>query len=407
MPLGCAAMMRACAILLVLGMSGLARGQQTIAQYHALGEGLFCEQDLDALDKAVKLSPEQRDAVASLLRAALAKAVSITGRWNREGAERWEKLGQAKLSPEQREEAMRTLRADGVRDSVSVGAELAAVEREALADVRTLLTAEQIERGWAEFERFRRRVLVESGAGVTHLGHSPASIVEPLKLGKADAEAIAGILKTYERDLDALVLARMSEIEKLNKELAETGEQGGGAFERPGMKTDEIRKLQTQTILKIGGALSAEARDRLIRQRVGVQFGGIDRVGKDDWTMHMMRVASLSSEQKEQMAGIIAKGDDTLFQTLLAGVRACDDVVLRDGTSEEVRRVFHDAYRRAAAVVSESRAKVRAVLTPAQVEELDADVARQNNPSDPFTEKRSKPVDSTWLTGPNQPGKQN
>lgn len=390
-------------IALLLPTIPCAHAQQTIAQYR-MSDKIFCRQDIDALDKSVQLTVEQRTAVESLFRLAQTKVVAFSGRLSRESAELQEKMGQQKLTPEEREENARKERIDAAKSAIAAGDALAAIEREALADVRTLLTPEQIERGWQDFERYRRRLLAEWAPSVTRAGHTPESFLRPLKLGKADSDAIADILSAYQRELDILLLARMRELERIYKELAETGEHTPGSFERPEMMTDKIRRLHTSVATKIESALSDPARDQFMRQRVGLQFG-IDRVGKDDWTSHIIRLPSLTPEQKERMDAIIAKGDSALFQMLLSGVRACDDLVLRGQTTDEIRHAYHDCYRRATAIISDARKEVRGVLRSSQVEELDAEIARQNNGPDPFGSKRSPDFDSPWLAGPEKSGK--
>ena len=84
-----------------LGCAPIGRAQQTVAQYNCLGETVFCEQDLDALDGAVKLTPEQREAVGALMRAALSKQTALIGRLSRENIERWTKFNDAKRAPEE------------------------------------------------------------------------------------------------------------------------------------------------------------------------------------------------------------------------------------------------------------------------------------------------------------------
>src|SRR5262249_51620695 len=137
----CAAMVLACG-------ASLAHAQlQAISECVSLGHMLFCEQDVAAIDKAAGLSAEQKEAVSSLMHGAMLRARTVQGRFNRFTGDKWEALTDTLEGENAYQEACKKYQAETLKQSRECTRQIAAIERETLADIRAVLRPAQIEKG--------------------------------------------------------------------------------------------------------------------------------------------------------------------------------------------------------------------------------------------------------------------
>ncbi len=407
----CARAMGAAAVVMAWCLVGAAVpravGQVVIAEYAGVGHALFGEQDLDALDKAVKLTRAQREAAESLMRGALRKARSIQGKFYRRCREESETL-QSVAAREGTDyaEAYKKYMSSYAKSSLQTNREIAAVERDALGDVMAVLDREQIEIGWPAFERFRRRIMLDHYGYGAGMGTNPHALVRPLKFDASDSAAIAPILAHYEDEVDPLLTLRMKGLERANKEVAESGEYDQAVWMRDDLVTVKIHRLNIRTSEAIEKVLSEEGRRLFLRQRVGADLQWyFNPPSIDESVKQMLQLTFLTAEQADRMRELIGRADAAAFEVALAQLRENDADAMREEqadakkSAEEASRKIGELQQRGVVAVSTLLKGLRGVLTTAQQEELDAGVVGIAG-TDPFKADRMPPIDSPWITKP-------
>jgi hypothetical protein len=382
-------------------------GQVAIAEYAMVGHALFGEKDLEALDKAVKLTPAQQEAVESLMRGALARARSVQAKMNQRIREESEAMQTAAADdPANYGEVYKKYMSSYAKQALEANKEISQIEREAMGDIMAVLDRGQIEKGWSAFERHRRRIIVDQYGYGMGLGYSPRLLVRGLKFSATDVAAMEPILVHYEHELDPLLIERMKGLERVNKQFAETGEYDQAVWSRPELAGTRINRLNVQTCQAMEKALSEEGRRLFLRQRVGVETQGqFQPPSMDESVKQILRLASLTVEQKERGRELAAKADDAAFEVLLELMRQGDANAMRDGEPDplmnpaEWSRKWALIQRKSTEVISSLRKSLRGVLTPAQQGELDGEMLGVSG-DDPFKLDRTPPMESLWIAKP-------
>lgn len=396
------------AMLTSITLAPAASAQESIAEYAGVGHTLFCEQDIAELDKAAKLSPAQKEATEALMRSAATQARTIYGRLMRACTEKSEAL-QAKASdPEAYQVAHKEYMSEYMRLADAANKEIAAVEREALTDIRNALKPEQIEKGWPAFERARRRLMLVNGQWMG-LGRNPRAALMAIKPSPADAAAAEEILARYELELDPLLVQRMQALHRMYTELREKSDYDMSMWQtmwqRPDLLGPKVNKLNVKTAQAIEKALSDEGRKLFLRQRVGVELqhwqGGFQRPAADERVKQIVRLSSLSDAQRDQVKALITKADDAMFELALAALRESDEAALREeaASAEDTQAKATQRHQKAQTQIAVLIKDLRAVLKPEQVEDIDFAFAQQPG-SDLFKTDRSPQETSAWNTDP-------
>lgn len=392
----------------LLGAAGPnAAGQVAIAEYAGIGHALFGVQDLDALDKAVKLTPAEREAAESLMRGAMARARSIQGKFYRRCGEESEAMQElVEKNGADYAEAYKNYTSSYAKNLLQINREIAAVERDALGDLMAALDREQIEKGWPAFERYRRRIILDQYGYGAGMGTNPHALVGPLKLDAADTEAIVPILAHYEDEVDPLLILRMKGLERVSKEVAENGDYDPTVWARPELARARIHRLNIRTSEAIERALSEEGRRLFLRQRVGAELQWyLNPPSIDESVKRMFLLTFLTPEQKERMRALATRADAAAFEVAFGEMRANDKAAMRDEESdpktdaEELAKKVAELQRKGAAAASTLLKGLRAILTPAQQDELYGGGFRGAG-IDPFKEDRMPPIDSPWIVKP-------
>ncbi|MBY0263751.1 MAG: hypothetical protein K2Q20_15505, partial [Phycisphaerales bacterium] len=143
-------------VVMVLAVAHrVAFAQETLSDVGLGWSKLFTVEDVNVIDKAAKLSPEQRQAAEDLMQAGMTRALDANYIFNGSVSKIYRSIDDDK-KPEKMTEAGRAYSAARRRFHDT----LAPIERDTLKDVRDLLTAEQAQRSWPAYERYRRsRVL--------------------------------------------------------------------------------------------------------------------------------------------------------------------------------------------------------------------------------------------------------
>jgi|GEM_PF-2293983 len=334
-----------------------ARAQETISDQVWLGSALFTIEDLENLTEAAKLTQDQQDAALELMRGGMARARTMALRnyrgaddfdWN-DGKDQEKKMKewQDRLEKQRRE--------------------VVDVEKSTMDDLKSLLEPAQADQGWATFERSRRRLLLRSvqqvqqqmqqmqqnGTNSVHYGGWGQDEVPDLiatirasKLTKADTESIATIMEQYSSSMDALIKDYRAGAKLLLK--GQNGYWGGWDSESGKDKpsegdltkvTDAIKRMRethVRAAQHVDNTLKGEAKDRFMRQRLRAEF-------KWQWTPSkrlpqikgIMKLKSLSKEQKDDLMRIVKVADDELLKLAAENLRKQDEHRLSSKTEEE------------------------------------------------------------------------
>jgi hypothetical protein len=399
------------AVLVVGGRA--ARGQQTIAEFAEVDHAIFTSQDLETLDKVAKLSPAQREAIETLMRDALSRARQEYGGMLHESEIRREAIYQVAAeaggTPEAYGQARKKYMSMYVVLEDATNKKIAAIEREALGDIRGVLKSEQVETGWPAFERFRRRLVLEHYSWGTDMGKNPRVLVKGAKLSTADIEAVEPVLARYDLQIDPLLVQRMEGLAHMHKENLEKAASDDfdnkswrTMWNRPDLMTAEIKRINVRAAGAVEAALSEDGKKLFRRQRVGVELTNeVERPAVEDRVRRIVKLKSLSQEQKDSIEALIEKADEAVFQIALAELRSRDDAALRDPapTEEEVQKRSAEMGKSMNAQMTSLIKSLRAALTPEQREEVDLYFLNKDG-GDPFKAARVLEEQSQWNLTP-------
>jgi hypothetical protein len=328
-----------------------APAQETVSRDVWLGSQIFGVEDLEALDRAAKLSPEQREAAHELMRSALPQSRSLVVQWTRGYSE-------MTMDPKIGDDwdAMRPKYAELSKRIVDESMKL---EADVMSNLKSLLTEDQLE-GWASFERHRRRLVLRSEGGRTDV--DVFGMVRAIKPTEAEAAVINPLLDTYERSLDSM-------LQEFRPLLRKQGDTPTRWYEdNNGMTEDEqkqyadlvkrISQLHVRAARQIAESLPEERRLALQKQRLFAEerydeqfesFRGLPHVRS------ALTIRSLSPEQKQRIKQITKAADEQLLRGLITQknerdlkILAGDDPDEHDETGErtkQAKKLRFEAYQ--------------------------------------------------------------
>ncbi len=362
-----------------------ASGQETIADCGANYTMVFCEDDLISLEKAVQPAPEQLDAARVLMRAGAERVRELQVKAQREQAELcdWGSLPRRKGGDEAADEeytrAYERMMTKYQSHAINSTREIAVIEREVLGDVMSILTKDQIERGWSVFERSRRRVLVDSPGISWGMGTNPRELVRVLTLDDAERAAIEPILLQRDTAVDAMITRRMKAVRALNDTILATGKVDYAQWNSPGMMTAEIRRLNVRTTHAVENALAESKREIFKRQRVGTELANQYTPAATWPGVQVLAEHKVAKPEQHEKMKIIVKECDTNVLKLALEVLRTDDAKVMFGNAEpkaesdNVRdhQEAEDRQRTLGAMMKQLIKDLRATLSAEQLAAID------------------------------------
>jgi hypothetical protein len=393
--------------------AGAARAQQTITECADINHAIFTAQDLQALDKAAKLSAAQKESIESLMREALSRARQEYGEMLHECEQRNQAIYQAAAEDTSNPDAYKVARTKYLSAYVTLEAaaskKIAAIEREALGDIRTALTSEQASAGWAAFERSRRRLVLEQRGWGADQGRNPRSLVQGAKLSSDDVAAAEPVLARYELDIDPLLTKRMEGLIRMNKETLEKAHSEEVDYKvlremwkSPDLNTAEIKRLNVRAAIAVEKTLSDEGKQQFLRQRIGLEVSDeISRPAADERVRPIVKLKSLSPKQADEIHDLIEQADKAVFQMAITELRARDEAALRSEapTEEQARAHSAETSKQYTTRLTTLVKALRGLLTSEQRAEVDLFHYNRDG-GDPFKAARKVEEESQWNITP-------
>jgi hypothetical protein len=401
----CLRLITMCFVAAFVGLLGtLARpalAQETVSGEVWLGGQLFSSEDLDTLRAVAGLSDEEAKNVGEILQGAMVEARIL----DRKFSESFRKLQMSYWEdPELQKDHDKYTKK--MADMVKAQTEkVEALEKGTLADVKLLLSNDQVQKGWAKFIRARQR-LVLRGEGLVR--SDIAGLVRGLKLSDEERKQIDPLLESHETTMSQLT----ADIRPLIKIAGEGQGTGPGRWFRERPEPSEadstryqnlIKKLQSeyiQTAQKIEPLLSSENRDGFIRLRVkieGENTGMVFTSKNDMRTRSILRMRSLSKAQREELKGIIKKSDEEYFELNKKLLRHVDALRLKgeefSWDDEEYRKLAKDGVK----ITEKLYDTLFAKLTPAQQEAIGSGLQGSDDAEEAF--RRPRRPDRYWWGG--------
>lgn len=389
-----------------------AGAQEVVTDQVWLGGSMFTIDDLENLDEAVKLSPEQKDAALTLMRGAMAKARTITLKCNRAQESREDGVtGESSEAAWNRYKELMT----------EVLQEFPTLEREVMMDLRALLSEDQSNAGWDRFERSRRRLILRDAQGfmsfvqqqIPRAPGAGAPATDPLpdlfamtRAAKPTPEERAQtdpILENYSVTIDRW----LQSWRPLHKRYNRTHRRfwfGGGDVPDEADKArleelfSEARRHYVQAACKVEAALRAESGSRFLRQRL---------YAESRWTWHrakkfpgmvmVLRLGSLTDAQRERVLFLAADADQRLLQNAVDLLHFKDDATLAEKpvSNHEFGLAWSKRHEREQAIRKELMREVVALLTPEQREAYETGIETEQDLANAFVKRRAA-VDNPW-----------
>jgi hypothetical protein len=368
--------------------------QEVLSGEVDLGASMFTIEDLENLSAAANLSKDQRDAALELMRGGMARARSLALKSAR-------KLMDDVEGHEMDEEKMMK-RMEEWRDAEKKKAEeLVTIEKEVMGELKMLLEGEQANEGWNKFERSRRRLLLQgvsetimaAGHGdddsmmsydIMGMGQGVPDLVGTVRASKleaADTKAIAEPIEQYETNMDTLVKEYRSLAAPLLKGGGNTWMMYGMDEEnKPGVDAKKLKDIATrmkQTHVRhaklVAEALTGDARERFIRQRLRAEFQWRWQPSKRvPQVQSILKLRSLSESQREEINALVKKTDSKLIELAAKGLAEQDEGILQD-KQEEASNPWEEMQKPEAMERAKEEAKLRSQLVKDAVAVLNSE----------------------------------
>ncbi|MFO0832396.1 MAG: hypothetical protein U0637_11235 [Phycisphaerales bacterium] len=409
-----------CAVAAVVSpAASRAQEVESVAGDVWLGSSLFTVEDLENLDEACRLKPEQKEASLELMRGAMARARTMSLRYYRgwmdqDWSEGEDEAGMAKAAQDYQEK-MKKQQEDVVK-----------LEKEVMGDLRALLETAQADLGWQRFERSRRRLIVRSAHTTMQQmayqrngddgfdfaafqGQEPlvdvVAMVRASKLSDGERAGLAEALEPYETGMDSLI----SDWRPLSKQHSRNqmfwwnpdGDKAPSKadIDKMGDLFKRMRQLQVRTARRVEEGLSGAAQERFQRQR-------LRRESRYRWmpakrspdVAAVLKLRSISADQKSQIDALIREADGQLLKFAIEDRHKQDEAVLLDkpakpeemwGQGDPERMKQEQKLRR------KLSKDILALLTPEQRSAYDTGIENDQDLATAF-DKRRGDADSPW-----------
>ena len=345
----CAAVV--CGVIEVMAPSARAQEVEAVAGDVWLGGSLFTVEDLENLDDACGLKPEQKEAGLELMRGAMARARTMSLKYYRG----W----QDQELPEDGGEADYAKQMEEYQNKMKKQQEdVVTLEKEVMNDLKALLETAQTDLGWQRFERSRRRLLVRdahsvvlqmsqaqnSGDGFSYSYGYQEPVVDVIamvrasKLSPAERESLKDVVEPYESSMDSIIsdwrpLARQHGKSSMMMWWDMNGRQAPSKADVDKVNDlfKRMRQLQVRTARRVEDTLTGPAQERFQRQR-------LRRESKYRWmpakrapeVAAVLRLRSLTTDQKSQIDGLVKAADSELLKFAMEDRHRLDEIILLD-----------------------------------------------------------------------------
>jgi hypothetical protein len=379
------------AVASVLLASTHAHADEAIAGDMWVGNALFTIDDLDLLEEVCELTPEQQGYAKELLKGVRLKSRGVRKRWERS----WEDMSeQASIDGwEKVQENYKTTAERMVNENK-------ALEQEFINDLRSLLTEEQISKGWHEFERGRRRLLVRDDDAPVNA--DLLSMLRAVKVTKEQREAMKEILEPYLSQLDSLIQERRP----LHREVG----WGPARWLRDTSPSEETEKRHRELTQRIGQLhvrtarlveeqLQEPQKSQFQQQRLRIEWAGNypDLIG---WgrMQEVLKIRSLTGEQRQLIRQLVKAAEEKLLPDAQAMKAKWDERVLTDFDSkDEQDEDIASAFRKKTSQTRKQLIEdVLAILTPTQREHYENGVDGSAENEDKMLAKRRYGENDWW-----------
>jgi Spy/CpxP family protein refolding chaperone len=369
-----------------------AHAQESIAGDMWTGNALFTIDDVDLLEDVCSLSAEQTELAKELLKGVRLKNRGIRKRWERTWEDMREKAEQDGW--------------DSVQDDYKKMAEemvnlSKALETEFLTDLRSLLTDEQANAGWNEFERGRRRLLLrddEAPVNADLLG-----MLRAAKVTKEQRDGMKEILDPYLAQLDSLIQERRP----LHREVGwgpmryfRDTEPSEETQKRHAELTQRIGQLHVRTARLVEEKLEDPPKTAFLQQRLRIEWGQHypDFIG---WSrmQDVLRIRSLTSEQRQLIRQLVRAAEEKLLPDAQGLKAKWDERVLTDFSSRDEgddESTFAAFRKKASQTRKQLLEDVLAVLTTSQREHYENGVDGTAENEDRMLAKRRYGENNWW-----------
>jgi len=365
-----------------------AGGQETLSDVGLGWQTLFTVVDVDVIDKAAKLTSEQRQAIEDLMQAAMAKAIDQRFVLNEQTRKVYDTVGDGE-QPEKVAAAGKQYAAAkrAFRDA------MVPIERDTLRDIRDLLTSDQSEKAWTGYERYRRSRVILSWVPIDKHGHglAPRELLKRLKLSESDAEATGAILDEAEPGLDVSVRRLMDAARAASKADEDNPETLGRKLielspeddSNPSEVRRNLKKAQSEVAAeylrlctRLAGRLSPEGRRMLQHKRIEIE--NFEYTLSRSWASMRDKASSyaqtcktLTIEQKRALKDLSSTATGQIRDLLVPDLASRDAAMLKgDKWTPDEKRVaaFSDAAQK---IRKQLDKDAQSVLTPEQISEVD------------------------------------
>ncbi len=377
-----------------------------------LGGSLFTVEDLENLDDAVKLKPEQKDAALELMRGAMARARTMSLKYYRG----WNDQDWSEDESDSTNAAH-----DYQKKMQDQMAEVVKLEKEVMSDLKALLENEQADLGWQRFERSRRRLIIRGAQQIVQqLGYSEGShfamaygMQEPLidvialarssKLTPAERAPLNEVFEPYETSMDSLV----NDWRPFAKDhgnmmmwyMPDRKQPSEADKDKMQDLVKRMRQLQIRTARKVEEALTGAALERFQRQRLRreSQYRWMPAKRSPD-VAAVLKLRSLTTDQKGQIDGLIKEADSQLLKFAIDDRHKMDESVLsgKEPTPEEMYGQGNaERYKQEQKLRRKLTKDVLALLTADQRTAYDTGIENEQDLVQAFDKRRSG-SDNPW-----------
>lgn len=378
-------------VLLVLAAT-LGLGSGAVAQVDVAGREstLFTIEDVDELDRAAGLSDEQRRAVRDLMLGAMTELRSA-----RAAARARQEQRRAEIESRVKVldlEAVEAALAEPDPGAVKMP-DAAALEAKTYAALQSLLSDEQVGRGWESFLRHRRGMALgavtigaDGGPGTIALVRLETLVAEA-GLGPEDQKLVGPIIAGVRERMDVSLRGLIDAARRAGAPGAKMAEVES-AVERRRELEDTLRLEYLRACGAVQAGVSAEGRAKVLRRRVereGMAF----EVQRTGFGLRIERIgeirerADLLDEAKAALGDLRERGRAEILDSLAPELERRDREVLagrawtldrgtRRTLVERIVAIDRRVWEEAMGIVGPevARAYGPGAMTPGQLEEL-------------------------------------
>ncbi len=351
---------RLCALLLpaICAITPSAVAQEVIARDVYIDSHLVTVDDVEFLRDAARLTSEQMEAATTLLTGCRERLAAAQRRQER-ADRKWREIEDEEV----RDKEYRRLMEKYVEDC-------ATAEQEFMSDLKSLLTDGQQD-AWRRFERARRRLLIRNTVNLERI--DLVSILRNAGGDDGKNPEMASAIEQYEQEMDLLVQQRRPLAKALGRS---TYGWLNRRDEDPKADADcravaaRIMELHARTARAFAQLLPEEKRDVFDTRYIRAIWGEtLPHFLRDEEVAEVLRVRSLSKDQRERVKEITTKAENELLQACRARMSRWEQQTIANLRNESYQDDGENFYETHILKTYKAvRKEAFDVLTPAQRE---------------------------------------